>query len=44
MQAGISSVNNETKEGNLIILDSIKAYQTDIHGAANFATTVAKKS
>ena len=43
MQAGIS-VNNETKEGNLIILDSIKAYQIDIHGAANFATTVAKRA
>ena len=38
------SVNKETKEGNLIILDSIKAYQIDIHGAANFATTVAKRA
>ena len=43
MQAGIS-VNNETKEGNLIILDSIKACQIDIQGAANLATTVAKRA
>jgi hypothetical protein len=42
-QAGIS-VNNETKEGNLIILDSVKAYQIDIHEAANFATTLAKRA
>jgi hypothetical protein len=42
-QAGIS-VNNETKEDNLIILDSVKAYQIGIHGAANFATTLAKRA
>jgi hypothetical protein len=40
-QAGIS-VSKETKEGNLIILDAIKAYQIDTYGAANFAATLAK--
>jgi hypothetical protein len=38
------SVNNEIKEGNLIILDSVKTYQIDIHGAVNFITTVAKRA
>ena len=41
-QAGIS-VNNETKESNLIILDAVKAYQIDVQGAIKFVTTVAKK-
>jgi hypothetical protein len=42
-QAGIS-VNNETKEGNLIILDAFKAYQIDAYGALKFGTTVAKRA
>ena len=42
-QAGIS-VNNEIKEGNLVILDAVKAYQIDIHGALKFATTLAKRA
>ena len=42
-KAGIS-VNNETKEGNLIILDAVKAYQIDVYGAIKFVTTVAKKA
>jgi KaiC/GvpD/RAD55 family RecA-like ATPase len=42
-QAGIS-VNNEIKEGNLVILDAVKAYQIDIHGALNVATTLAKRA
>ncbi len=42
-QAGIS-VNNEIKEGNLIILDAVKAYQIDIHGALKFVTTLAKRA
>jgi hypothetical protein len=40
-QAGIS-VNNEIKNGNLVILDAVKAYQIDTHGALKFATTLAK--
>ncbi len=31
------SVNKETKEGNLVILDAVKAYQIDIFGAFKFA-------
>jgi hypothetical protein len=42
-QAGIS-VNNETKQGNLTILDAVKAYQIDTHGALKFATTLAKRA
>jgi MEDS: MEthanogen/methylotroph, DcmR Sensory domain len=42
-QAGIS-VNNETKEGNLIIVDAFKAYQIDAYGALKFGTTVAKRA
>src|SRR3712207_5316846 len=42
-QAGIS-VNNAIKEGNLVILDAVKAYQIDIHGALKFATTLAKRA
>ena len=42
-QAGIS-VSNETKEGNLIILDAIKAYQIDTYGAAKFAATLAERA
>lgn len=42
-QEGIS-VNNEIKEGNLVILDAVKAYQIDIHGALKFVTTLAKRA
>ncbi len=42
-QAGIC-VSKETKEGNLIILDAVKAYQIDTYGAANFAATLAKRA
>jgi hypothetical protein len=42
-QAGIS-VNKETKEGNLIILDAVKAYQIDVHGALKFVTTLANRA
>jgi hypothetical protein len=42
-QVGIS-VNNETKERNLIILDAVKAYQIDMYGAAKFVTTLAKRA
>jgi hypothetical protein len=42
-QAGIS-VNNEIKNGNLVILDAVRAYQIDIHGALKFATTLAKRA
>jgi MEDS: MEthanogen/methylotroph, DcmR Sensory domain len=42
-KAGIS-VNNEIKNGNLVILDAVKAYQIDIHGALKFATTLAKRA
>ena len=38
------SVSNETKEGNLIIRDAIKAYQIDTHGAEKFAATLAKRA
>ena len=43
MQVGIS-VNNETKEGNLIILDAVKAYQIDTYGAVKFVTTLVKQA
>jgi hypothetical protein len=42
-QAGIS-VNNEIKNGNLVILDAVKEYQIDTHGALKFATTLAKRA
>jgi len=42
-QAGIS-VNNEIENGNLVILDAVKAYQIDIHGALKFATKLAKQA
>src|SRR3712207_1755426 len=42
-QVGIS-VNNQIKEGNLIILDAVKAYQIDIQGALKFATTLVKRA
>ena len=42
-QEGIS-VNDEIKNGNLVILDAVKAYQIDIHGALKFATKVAKQA
>ena len=42
-QVGIQ-VNNETKKGNLIILDAFKAYQIDTYGALKFGTTVAKRT
>ena len=41
-QSGIS-VNNETKEGNLIILDSVKAYQIDTYGAMKFAKSLVNR-
>lgn len=43
MKVGIS-VSNETKAGNLIIMDAIKAYQIDTYGAAKFVTSLVKKS
>ncbi len=43
MQVGIS-VSNETKEGNLVILDAVKAYQIDTYGAAKFVTTLVKQA
>ena len=43
MQVDIS-VNNETKEGNLIILDAVKAYQIDTYGAVKFVTTLVKQA
>jgi hypothetical protein len=38
------SVNNETKEGNLIILDAVKAYQVDTYGAVKFVATLARRA
>jgi hypothetical protein len=43
MQVGIT-INNEIKNGNLAILDAVKAYQIDIHGALKFVTTLAKRA
>ena len=43
MQVGIA-VNNETREGNLIILDAVKAYQIDTYGAVKFVTTLVKQA
>lgn len=42
-QVGIC-VNSETKEGNLIILDAVKAYQIDTYGAVKFVTTLVKQA
>jgi len=42
-QVGIC-VNNETNEGNLIILDAVKAYQIDTYGAVKFVTTLVKQA
>jgi hypothetical protein len=42
-QEGVS-VNDEIKNGNLVILDAVKAYQIDAHGALKFATTLAKQA
>jgi KaiC/GvpD/RAD55 family RecA-like ATPase len=42
-QADIS-VNNQIKEGSLVILDAVEAYQIDIHGALKFATTLVKRA
>jgi hypothetical protein len=43
VQVGIA-VNKETKEGNLIILDAVKAYQIDAYGAVKFVTTLVKQA
>jgi MEDS: MEthanogen/methylotroph, DcmR Sensory domain len=43
MQVGVS-ISNETKEGNLIILDAVKAYQIDTYGAVRFVTTLVKQA
>jgi hypothetical protein len=43
MQVGIS-VSSETKEGNLIIVDGIRAYQIDTYGAVKFVTTLVKQA
>jgi hypothetical protein len=42
-QADIS-VNNEIKNGNLVIIDAVRAYQIEVHGALKFATTLAKRA
>jgi hypothetical protein len=42
-QVGIS-INKETKEGNLVIMDAFKAYQIDTYGALKFGTTLAKRA
>jgi hypothetical protein len=42
-QEGISG-NDEIKNGNLVLLDAVKAYQIDIHGALMFARTLAKRA
>lgn len=38
------SFDSETKEGNLIILDAVSAYQMDTYGAAKFATNLVKQA
>ena len=43
MQVGIAVIN-EAKEGNLIILDAVKAYQIDTYGAVKFVTTLIKQA
>jgi hypothetical protein len=42
-QVGIS-VNKEAKDGNLIILDAIKAYQIDTFGAFKFAQSLVMRA
>lgn len=42
-EAGIS-VNNETNQGNLTILDAFKAYQIDTYGAVKFVTTLIRQA
>ncbi len=42
-EVGIS-VNNESKDGNLIILDAIKAYQIDTFGAFKFAKSLVMRA
>jgi hypothetical protein len=38
-QAGVS-VNDETRDGNLMVLDSIKAYQIDTYGVIKYVKTL----
>ena len=38
------SVNKEAKDGNLVILDSVKAYQIDIFGALKFAKSLVMRA
>ena len=40
LKQGRISVNKEVKHGNLIILDAVKAYQTDVSGVVNFAKSL----
>jgi DcmR-like sensory protein len=42
-QVGVS-VNKEAKDGNLIILDAIKAYQIDVFGAYRFAQSLVMRA
>jgi hypothetical protein len=42
-QAGVSVIK-EAKDGNLIILDAIKAYQIDVFGAYKFAQSLVKRA
>jgi hypothetical protein len=42
-QVGVS-VNKEAKDGNLIILDAIKAYQIDVFGAFKFAQSLVMRA
>ena len=42
-QVGVS-VNNEAKEGNLVILDAVKAYQIDIFGAFKFTRSLVTRA
>lgn len=38
------SVNKEAKDGNLIILDAVKAYQIDVSGAFKFAQSLGMRA
>ena len=42
-QVGVS-VNKEAKDGNLIILDAVKAYQIDVSGAFKFAQSLGMRA
>lgn len=42
-QVGVS-VNKEAKGGNLVILDSVKAYQIDVFGAFKFAKSLVMRA